>query len=126
MVAIWVAPALSGSIDDDGVVRLSDGRTFNLSDVPGNGYNANRLAKINARIQQAIDDTYLRTSLPIDDPDRTATNADFIAQGYGGRMFRSDANGVLDDAGDYITSRTTLIWLTWDGTNLIPHVAEVL
>jgi hypothetical protein len=36
MVNVWVVPGI-GSIDDEGIVRLNDGRTFDLTNVPGNG-----------------------------------------------------------------------------------------
>jgi hypothetical protein len=124
MVALWVLPPEIGTIDDEGIVRLNDGRTFDLSNVPGNGYNANRLAKINARIQQEVDDIRSLASLAADDPDKTITPAELLAQ-YGGRMFLSDADGTPNDLGAFLTTRSVLLWLTWDGSNLIPHVTEV-
>jgi len=124
MVSVWISPALSGSIDADGVVRLSDGRTFDLSSVPGNGYNANRLGKINDRIQQAIDQTVLRTDLPVEDPDRTATAAELLAV-YGNRVFISDADGTPNASGLWLTTRHVTITLAWDGTDLIPTITEV-
>jgi hypothetical protein len=124
MVSIWVLPPEIGTITDEGIVRLSDGRTFDLSSVAGNGFNANRLGKINKAIQAEIDDIRLLSSLAADDPDKTATPAELLAQ-YGGRMFLSDADGTPNDTGDYITSRSVLLWLTWDGNNLIPNVSTV-
>jgi hypothetical protein len=117
MVNVWVVPGI-GSIDDEGIVRLNDGRTFDLTNVPGNGYNANRLGKINAAIQTEIDNRILLTSLPIDDPDRTMDPNSPM-------RYWSDSDGNPDPAGEYITDRSTLIWLTWDGTNLIPHCQTV-
>ena len=118
MPALWVLPPELGTIDDEGVVRLSDGRTFDLSNVPGNGYNANRLKKINERILAETDTRVLLASLPVDDPDRT-TDPNTT------RMFWSDADGNPNPAGDWLTSRSVIITLSWDGNNLIPHCQTV-
>lgn len=118
MVAIWTVPGV-GSIDQEGLVRLNDGRTFDLSAVPGNGYNVNRLAKINAAIQAEIDTRVLLTDLPADDPDRTI-NPDRRD------LFWSDADGtpVASPVGAFLCSRPAILWLTWDGSRLVPNVRD--
>jgi hypothetical protein len=124
MVSIWVLPPEIGTIDDEGIVRLSDGRTFDLSSVPGNGFNANRLGKINKAIQRAIDDIRPVSSIPVGDADEGATAADLLAR-YGGRVFFSDADGTPNVIGDYITTRNVLIWLTWENNRLMPYCETV-
>lgn len=118
MVALWVIPGV-GTIEDEGLVRLNDGRVFDLSSVPGNGYNAQRLGKINSAIQDEIDNRVLLTSLPIDDPDRTVNpNAP--------NLFWSDVDGnpVSDPAGAYLCSRSVKVWLTYENSVLLPNVSN--
>ncbi len=79
------------TLEADGQLVLSDGRTFSLSDVPGNGFNANRLRKISAAAQEFLfDNRRPISSLSTDDPDRIHAEAGdeawFLAT-YGGRMF---------------------------------------
>ena len=126
MVAVWIDN--SSAIIADGKLVLSDGREFALSDIPGNGFNQNRLNKIAAAVQRVMDrgphGRGIRpiSSLAIDDDDRIHADNDedggvawFLAT-YGGRMFRD---------GNEIVSRSTLFALTYDGENLVPHLTEV-
>lgn len=117
MPALWTLPP-DISIIDDGTVKLSDGRVFSLSDVPGNGFNANRLARINAAIQARIDLRILRTDLPVDDPDRTINPNN-------PRMFWSDADGTPNASGLYLCSRSVLVWLTYENGVLVPYCRDV-
>jgi len=107
-----------GDIDEiAGTLTLDDGRVFTLDDIPGNGWNRNRLGKLGERIQALADIPYtqVQADLPLDDPDRTATSAELFAQ-YGNRVFLDGAN---------IVSRSTEITFTHDGDNLIPHHKRV-
>lgn len=124
MVSLRVLPPEIGTFTEEGLVRLSDGRVFDLSSVAGNGFNANRLDKINKAIQTEIDDIRLLSDLTADDPDKTATPAELLAT-YGERVFLSDADGTPNPAGAFIATRSVLIWLTWDGSILTPHVSSV-
>jgi hypothetical protein len=104
VVAIW-ATSGAHTLSTDGVLTLSDGRTFTLDDIPGNGFNANRLRKINAAAQELIDHRVPISSLPPEDPDRIfgelGDDAWFEIE-YEGRMF------ISDDGLDII-SRSTLV-----------------
>jgi len=116
MVVISVFPAEIGTIVDEGIIRLSDGRIFDLSNVAGNGFNKNRLAKINDAIQVEIDQLKLLTDLPIDDPDRTINP-------NRPELFWSDSDGnpVSDPFGAFLCARAVKIHLTFENGELIPH-----
>jgi hypothetical protein len=116
LVSVWVKPPLTASIDEDGVVRLSNGREFALSDIPGNDWTQPRLAKLSEFAQNFFDHIEPLASLPEDDPDKTATAAQLFAQ-YGNRRF-------LDGKGN-IVSRSTEISFTHDGARLVPHCRVV-
>lgn len=90
--------------------------TFNLSELPGQGFNAQRLARIEERVQAEFDTRQVQADLPADDSDRTASAADLLAK-YGNRVFLDGAD---------IVSRSTLISLSWDGTQLIPRLTRVV
>ena len=102
-----------------GTLTTVDGRVFTLDDIPGNGWNsATRRERLAEAIQALVDEenTFTLTSLPSDDPDKTATAAELFAE-YGNRVF-------LDGNGN-IVHRTSAISFDWDGTDLIPITTTV-
>lgn len=108
MVAVWAENG--NTFGSDGILTLNDGRVFDLSAVPGNGFNANRLAKLTAAGQAFIDKRDAISSLPPEDPDRThaeAGDAAWFLSTYGNRVF-------ID--GSDIVTRTTKITLFLDET----------
>lgn len=117
MVAI--SATNGATINADGVLTLTDGRTFTLADVNGNGWGAGRLRKLNEMVQEIIDHRRAISSLAADDPDRIRAEAGddawFLAT-YGGRMF-------ID--GSDIVSRSTLVEITFDGVELSAAWSEV-
>ena len=106
MVVVW---AVNGATwTTDGTVTLNDGRSFSLSDIPGKGLNANRLAKITTFAQRLIDTRFPIADLPVEDPDRIHAEAGddaWFTETYGGRMF-------ID--GSDVVSRSTAITLFID------------
>jgi len=116
MVSVWVT---NGAIIADGQLVLSDGRTFTLSDIPGQGFNQNRLNKIIAAVQSIIDVRLLIADIPDGDLDQTPALAGddaFFLATYGGRVF-------LD--GNERVTRSTLIDITFENGELIPHLSVV-
>jgi hypothetical protein len=108
MVAIWASG--DTSLSSDGVLTLSDGRTFTLSDVPGNGFNANRLAKINAAAQEILDYRQAITDLPPEDPDRINAEA-----GDNSWFLSTYGNRVFIDGSDIVTRNTSITIALDDG-----------
>ncbi len=107
MPAYWIK-----SVDDGtGTVEISNGKTFNLSDIPGNGWPQQRLNKLNDFVQSLIDHRMRQSDLPLDDPERNWDAAQFTAQ-YGNRRF-------LD--GQDVVSRSARIWFTIENGELLPH-----
>ena len=101
------------------VVTVSDGRTFDLSTISGNGYNATRLARINAAIQALFDVRIRLVDLPVDDPDRTI-NPSRVG------LFWSDVDGnPLSVGATHLTGRSTRVYLTFENGSLIPRSEEV-
>lgn len=108
MPAFWIS-----SYDDvTGEVVLSDGRTFNVNDIPGNGWPQNRLNALRDKLLEQSDVRQLISDLPDEDPDKTATPAELSAQ-YGGRVFIDDPPGP---SGPFLVSRSVDYTVTWDGT----------
>lgn len=72
------------------------GRILRLDygDIPGNGFNQNRLNKARDRLQAFLDQRVRQDSLPLDDPERNWSAADFTAA-YGGRRFL-DGSDIVD------------------------------
>jgi len=88
MVAVWAVNGATWSTD--GTVTLNDGRSFSLSDIPGNGLNDQRLAKITDFAQRFIDVRFPIADLPVEDLDRIHAEAGddaWFTATYGGRMF---------------------------------------
>ena len=84
---------------------LGDGREFTLlyADIPGNSWNANRLAKLVERAQQLIDKRVPLTDLPADDPDRLADPG---------------LPHLFWDGADLVARQCIIENATWDGTRL--------
>ena len=89
----------------------SFGSVFNVNDIPGNGWNQNRLDSLRDKLREQSDVVQLIEDLPLDDPDRTATPEELFAQ-YGNRMFIDDPQG---QSGPFLVSRNTDYTVTWDG-----------
>lgn len=107
MPAYWVRSSDEGT----GEVVLSNGATFNLSDIPGNGWPQARLNKLSEKAQSFIDHRERQSDLPLDDPERNWDAAQFQAQ-YGGRRF-------LD--GQDVVSRSARVWFTFEDGALVSH-----
>lgn len=104
MPAFWIT-----SYDDvTGDVVLSDGQTFNVNDIPGNGWPQARLDRLRDRLLELTDHRERQSDLPVDDEERTMDNTQLQAI-YGGRRF-------LD--GQDIVSRSVDYEVTWDGARL--------
>ena len=118
MVSVWVTNG--GSIVADGAVNLSNGRTFVLSEIPGNNWNAKRLEKLTEAVQALMDHRRLRSDLAPDDFDllmsQSATFKEDFTTFYGGRMFLES---------DAIVSRSDVISFTLVDGDLVPHSAVV-
>lgn len=107
------------TMNADGQVTLSDGRTFSLSDIPGNSWNANRLGKLAVAVQALFDHSRLIADLDPIDLDRVHAEVGdnvWFSDTYGGRMF-------ID--GDSIVSRSDLISFTFENGELVPHLETV-
>jgi len=89
--------------------------TFNLNDIPGNGWPPGRLEKLRQKVQDFFDHRVPQSDLPLDDPERTWTAQQFTDK-YGGRVF-------LD--GQDIVTRHTLFSVSHDGTRLIARTEDV-
>ena len=110
MVAIWAENG--NTFSTDGVLTLSDGRVFDFSSVAGNGWNANRLAKLTAAGQEFIDKRDAISSLPVEDPDRIHAEA-----GDDAWFLSTYGNRVFIDGTDIVTRNTKItLFLEADGT----------
>lgn len=100
------------TVNRHGVVIVLD-----LSAVPGNGFNENRLAKIKEAAQAKLfDNRVLLTDLPIDDPDRTVDP---------GAIFGERMRWEVHNNQTYLCSREYILEnLTWDGNMLIPTIRK--
>jgi len=120
MPSVWSLPPTGATIDGDGVLKLSDGRTFTFANVPGNGWGTGRLKKMTDAVQALIDNIVIVANMQIDDPDLAPAlvgdTAYFLTK-YGGRRF-INADGDLTD-------RSTLVSFEYDGTDLIPTFTRV-
>ncbi len=97
-------------------MTFPDGRTFDLSKIPGNGWNQSRLNKAIVAVQEFMDTIVALDSLSGDDSDKTITKEELLTK-FGGRMF-------LDGKGN-IVSRSEKFDLTFVGGNLRTHIAKV-
>lgn len=103
-------------------VHLNNGKTVDLSNIPGNGYVAPRIAQINAALQAEVDTRIPLAQLPADDPDKT-TDPD------GKHLYWGNANGDRASEGaqaTHLCARHTLVWLTYENGELTTHAAEVV
>jgi hypothetical protein len=117
MPSTWITTAVSDILATR-KVRLRDGWEYDFSALPGSGFDASRLALINAAIQAAVDTRIPLSDLPETDPDkRTNPNRP--------TLYWSDASGNPSPTGAYLCARHTRVWLEWDGAKLIPHTEEV-
>ncbi len=107
MSASWVRSVDEGT----GEIVMSNGRGFNLADIPGKNFPQARLNKITDEAQSLIDHRMRQSDLPLDDPERGMSAADFTAA-YGGKRF-------LDGAA--IVDRRSRVWFTHDGAKLVAH-----
>ena len=103
MVSVWATDATADSI------TLSDGRVLTSDDIPGNGWNANRLEKARVKLQQLLDSRILAADIPSDEETLGWSNAEMQAV-YGGRMWY--------DGGDMVSRSTVVDGVLWDGVKL--------
>jgi hypothetical protein len=91
------------TLGTSGTITLNNGTVFSIGDIPGNGFNANRLGKINQFAQTFIDERTDWSTMDVDDPDRihaeVGDDAWFLAT-YGGQVFI--------DGTDIVTRLTTV------------------
>ncbi len=107
MPAYWVRTVDEGT----GEIVLSNGLTFNLSDIPGNGWPPARLRKLSEFVQASVYHRERQSGLPLDDPERDWSATQFTTQ-YGDKRFLN---------GPDVVSRSARIWFTHDGIRLVPH-----
>ena len=89
MVAIWGLKPLTDSIEGDKAIRLNTGAVVDLTEfslVLDKKVTAKDIADMEAKVQASMDSVISRASLGDDDPDKTATDADLLAE-YGNRAF---------------------------------------
>ncbi len=106
MVAIWGLKPFTDSIEGDKAIRLNTGAVVDLTEfdlVLDKKVTAKDIADMEAKVQASMDSVIPLASLGDDDPDKTATAAELLAE-YGGRAF-------LDGLGN-IVFRSTLFTLT--------------
>ena len=103
MVSFWVVDATADSI------TLNDGRVFTSDDIPGNGWNAQRLEKARVKLQQLLDYRILAADIPPDEETLGWSDAEMQAV-YGGRMWY--------DSGDLISRSVVVDAMIWDGVKL--------
>ncbi len=113
MVAIWAVDVLTGapnlkdnSIEIDKAIRLNTGSVIDLTEfnlILDKKVTAKDIADMEAKVQASMDSVIPLASLGSDDPDKTATAAELLAE-YGNRAF-------LDGLGN-IVFRSTLFSLT--------------
>lgn len=106
-------PAFSARYDaaTDSIV-LNNGSSIAISDIPGNGWPQSRLDRARDLLLALTEDRQVQADLPVDDPDRTMTNAELFAI-YGNRRFLEQVGGTT-----YIVSRGTDFEVNWDGERL--------
>ncbi len=95
MPSVWALPPVSETIEADGILRLSTGQTFTLSNIPGNGWKESRLGKLTVAVQALIDSKVVVADLPSDDVDKTADAAELLGR-YGGRRTLDGSGNLLD------------------------------
>lgn len=100
------------TVNRHGIVIVLD-----LSAVPGNGFNTQRLEKIRQAAQEKLfDKRVLLTDLPIDDPDRTVDTAPKHGEKMRWEVYNSQT---------YLCSREYILEdLTWDGNTLVPTIRK--
>lgn len=103
MVAVWATDATADSI------TLSDGRVITTDDIPGNGWNANRLNKARVKLQGLLDHRILAADIPPDEETLGWSDAEMQAV-YGGRMWW--------DGDDLISRNVVVVAVLWDGVKL--------
>lgn len=117
MVSVWVK---NNAIIIDGKLVLSDGREFTLSDIPGNGFKASRLKKINKAIQDVLDTRLVIADMQADDPEKALAlagdDAYFLAK-YGNRR-------TID--GSDLVDRSVTIRVEFLNGELVPFITEVI
>lgn len=123
MVAVNVRPSRAARHVDDGDIVLSNGRSTLLSSIPGGiTWTRQKLDRLTNAVQAQTDDIWDRSLLPLDDPDRTMTAAEFTAI-YGGRGIL-DPPDAASDTGNIIW-RSTLVSFTFNGDDLVPVMTMV-
>ena len=103
MVSVWATDATANSI------TLSDGRILTSDDIPGNGWNANRLEKARVKLQQLLDYRILAADISPDEETLSWSDTEMQAV-YGGRMWW--------DGGDLVSRSTVVDAVLWDGVKL--------
>ncbi len=93
-------------------IYLNNGTSLAIADIPGNGWPQARLDLARDLLLAMTEDRQVQADLPVEDPDRTMTNAELFAI-YGNRRFLEQVGGVT-----YIVSRGTDFEVTWDGERL--------
>ncbi len=119
MVSVWAKEETS--LTEGGAIVLSNGSSFNLSDIPGNGFNANRLAKMTAFAQNLIDKRVSIASMVPEDPDRIngeASDDAWFLETYGNRAFI--------DGGDIVFRSTKLDFFLGGQGELLLRFMEVV
>ena len=91
MAAIW---ALNGATAEaDGVLSLSNGAVYTLSDTPGRIGSSAWRNKSTPDVQALMENRLARTDIPIDDIDKTTDAAELLAV-YGERRTLDGGNLV--------------------------------
>jgi hypothetical protein len=105
-----------------GVVVLNNGVTYNTNDLPGNGWNANRLANLRERILEFVEDRISQADMPVDDPERTWTAQDFTDNYPAGNRYLDESGGP---GSPWVVERNIDISIEWDGARLLFSMWDV-
>jgi hypothetical protein len=100
---------------DTGEIVLNNGVAYNTNDIPGNGWPQARLDNLRERILQFVEDRISQEDMPVDDPERTWSAADFTAAYPAGNRYLDESGGP---GSPWVVERNIDIQFGWDGSKL--------
>lgn len=124
-------PVLSVTYDGTSqVFTVTNGQVIDASQIPGNWSNANKRIRAEELVQKVMDHWEVQNELPVDDPERTMTDAQLQAI-YDMPNGVPRANGqrkrfLTQEAGvTYIVSRVSIVKLDWVNNALSIHISDI-
>lgn len=106
-----------------GEVVLNTGVTYNTNDIPGNGWPQNRLNNLRDKILEFVEDRISQDDMPVDDPERTWTEQDFIDNYPAGDRYLDTSGGP---GSPWVVDRNIDISVEWDGDKLLFSMWDIV